>query len=409
MHAPRTRIGWLRRLGCALAISMLFACGDAAKNDASNTAGSGGQAAATTSTGSGGGASASASNSSPASNAGSGANSVSNKPPLNAGGGSGTGGSTAGHADAAVPPVVVDAGHDMMTNGKPADGTPTLFWLDLIGNAVLSANADGMSKHTLTSGGEIATPDGVAVDFADGGHVYWTNMGNPLGGGNNGKLQRSKLDGSAVETIVPVGSINTPKQMTIDHVHGKLYFCDREGAKVWRANLDGSQLETLVSGHDFVQLVGIALDVDKEQFYFTDRMAKKIHRAGFAFPAGETADTRTDIEELFVSNGDSMPIDMDLDVDKRQMYWTDRVEGTVHRAGMDLPAGQTSSNRKDVETLVSDVPDAIGISLDLEVGKMYFGQLNGQLSSANLDGSDKKMIAQSGSVSGVAFIRVPKM
>jgi sugar lactone lactonase YvrE len=195
--------------------------------------------------------------------------------------------------------------------------------------------------------------------------------------------------------------------MTIDHQHGKIYFCDREGAKVWRANLDGSALEILASGHDFVQLVGIALDVPKAQFYFTDRMAKKIRRAGFDMPAGQTADNRKDIEELVSVSGNAMPIDLDLDLGRRQMYWTDRVQGTVQRAGMDLPAGQMPGTRTDIETLVMGVTDAIGISLDLDADVFYFGQLDGALWRVNRDGSGQKTIANSLSVSGVTVVHLP--
>jgi sugar lactone lactonase YvrE len=190
--------------------------------------------------------------------------------------------------------------------GTPA-GAKTLFWLDIAGNSVWRAATDGTDKAMMISGHSISAPDGVAVDLdAEGGHVYWTNMGNPLGGGHRGSLQRARLDGSDVETLVPVGSIDTPKQMTIDHAHQKLYFCDREGAKVWRADLDGKNLGA------------------------------------------------------------------------RKMYWTDRVEGAVHRAGMDLPAGEAPGARSDVETLVDGVPDAIGVALDLEQGALYFGQLDGR-------------------------------
>ena len=300
------------------------------------------------------------------------------------------------HADAGAMHAASDAG--------AAHTVATLFWLDIGGNAVLTASADGSGMHPVTSGGDIATPDGVAVDLdTGGGHVYWTNMGSPLGGASNGSLQRARLDGSQVETIVPVGSINTPKQMTIDHEHGKLYFCDREGAKVWRANLDGSELEVLASGHDFVQLVGIALDVPKAQFYFTDRMAKKIRRASFDMPAGETAATRSDIEELVSISGNAMPIDLDLDLGRRQIYWTDRVQGTVQRAGMDLPAGENAASRTDIETLVTGVTDSIGISLDLAADVFYFGQLDGALWRVNRDGSGRQMVASSGSISGVTL------
>jgi hypothetical protein len=90
------------------------------------------------------------------------------------------------------------------------------------------------------------------------------------------------------------------------------------------------------------------------------------------------------------------------------IYWTDRQLGLVQRASMDLPAGQTAANRKDAEMLVSGLNEPIGISLDLENGAMYFGELSAaQVSRANLDGSNRKMIAGGTSTTGVTLVHLP--
>jgi sugar lactone lactonase YvrE len=244
----------------------------------------------------------------------------------------------------------------------------SIYWLDILGNSVWRANEDGSEAKAFVMGNGISAPDGISVDL-DGGHIYWTNMGSALGGANNGTVQRASLDGKMVETIVPAGVGNTFKQMTMDRTHKKLYWCDREGAKVWRSDFDGKNYEVLASGHNFNQLVGIALDVERAQFYFTDRLAKKIMRAGFALPANQTAANRSDIEVLFEFTGSSMPIDLDLDLAQRKIYWTDRGLGTVLRGSMDVPAGQTSATRTDKETLISNVGEPIGIAIDHEHGR----------------------------------------
>jgi len=289
----------------------------------------------------------------------------------------------------------------------PAETVATLFWLDILGNRVLRANADGGELDTIASGNGISAPDGVAVDV-ESGFVYWTNMGSGLGGAELGTLQRMPFDGGSVETVVPVGVTNTPKQMTIDRVNRKLYWSDREGAKVWRANMDGSQPEILASGHGFGQLVGIAVDVEREHFYFTDRNERKILRAGFALPAGQSHDDRTDIEELIVFAAGAMPIDLDLDLEHRLVYWTDRARGTLQRAAMDIPAGQSADGRTDIEVLASDLGDAIGISLDVGSDALYFTALSGQVWRARLDGSNQEPIASSGSATGIALVHLPK-
>ena len=283
---------------------------------------------------------------------------------------------------------------------------PVLFWVDLVGNRVYRANADGTERQVIGAGQAISSPDGVTVDL-DNGFVYWTNMGSLIGGGNIGTLQRMKLGAETVETVVPIGTTNTPKQIAIDNDAGKLYWCDREGAKVWRASLDGSEPEVLVSGHGVIQLVGMGLDLPKRQFYFSDRMARKIYRANFDFPEGQTAENRDDVETLFSFAGASMPLDLDLDLEQRKIYWSDRLRGTISRANMDMPSGATAETRTDIEFLVENLLEPIGVSLDRVQKQLYYTQLGGEVSRVNLDGTHQELVVATGSASGVTLTHLP--
>ena len=57
-------------------------------------------------------------------------------------------------------------------SGKAAVGR--LFVLELSGNRVLSMKPDGSDRKIIVT--ECKHPDGIVVD-AEGGHIYWTNMG----------------------------------------------------------------------------------------------------------------------------------------------------------------------------------------------------------------------------------------
>jgi hypothetical protein len=63
----------------------------------------------------------------------------------------------------------------------------------------------------------------------------------------------------------------------------------------------------------------------------------RIFRAGIEIPEGQTAANRTDIEVLFDNLPE--PIDLNLDLSNRMLYWTDRGDPplgkTVNRAPMD--------------------------------------------------------------------------
>jgi hypothetical protein len=182
--------------------------------------------------------------------------------------------------------------------------------------------------------------------------MYWTNMGVPTA--NDGSIERADLDGQNRQTIVRQGGTFTPKQLQVEKKSGKLYWCDREGMRLMRANLDGSIIETLVDtgrgdprpGPDATKwCVGVAVDVDGGKVYWTQKGPDnagegRIFRAGIEIPTGQTGSHRADIEVLY--DGLPEPIDLELDLNNRVMYWTDRGDpprgNTVNRAPMDAAA-----------------------------------------------------------------------
>ena len=290
-----------------------------------------------------------------------------------------------------------------------------LFVLDLAGSRVMSCNPDGSDLKTIFT--EAKLPDGIVVDL-EAGHLYWTNMGRSVGA-NDGSIYRTDLDGKNLKIIVPEGATHTPKQLQFDKKNRKLYWCDREGMRVMRVNLDGSNIETLIeSGHgDEDQrdarnwCVGIALDVDRAQLYWTHKGSDnanqgRICRAGIDIPKGQTPSARKDIEVLFDALPE--PIDLDLDLANRTMYWTDRGDpprgNTVNRAPMDGAPGA----RKEPEIIFNHLMEGIGLVLDLKNNRLFTTDLAGSAYSCNLDGSDKKTILfAQGNLTGIAYAEIP--
>jgi 3-hydroxyacyl-CoA dehydrogenase len=296
------------------------------------------------------------------------------------------------------------------SNGNaPSD---RVFFLDVSGGRIESITPDGSDRRVILDGLH-RIPDGIEVD-AEAGHIYWTNMGNPSA--NDGSIERANLDGKNRRTIVPEGATFTPKQLKLDQQGGKVYWSDREGMRVMRANLDGSEIETLVDtsqgdarpGRDAAKwCVGIAVDHVGGKFYWTQKGADnagegRILRASLEMPEGEGPANRTDIEVLFDSLPE--PIDLELDLGSRMLYWTDRGNpprgNTVSRAPMDAQSG----DGEGAEILVGDLMEAIGLSLDPKGGRMFFSDLAGSVYSAKLDGSEKRALTLAqGNLTGVAY------
>jgi DNA-binding beta-propeller fold protein YncE len=289
-----------------------------------------------------------------------------------------------------------------------------LYFLDLAAGRIFTSNPDGSDLKTIVNEGR-KLPDGIVVDVA-GRHIYWTNMGNPKA--NDGTIDRAELDGTNITNIVPSGATWTPKQLQLDAKNRKLYWSDREGMRIMRSNLDGSKIETLVeTGHgDADRLdarnwcVGIAIDANGGKFYWTQKGNDnagegRIFSAGLELPKDQTPANRNDIEVLYDNLPE--PIDLDLDLANRVIYWTDRGDpprgNTVNRAPMDAPG-----KRKEPEIVFNHLMEGIGLSLDLENKRMFLTDLGGSVYSANLDGSNKKtlFIAQ-GNLSGIAYAELP--
>jgi DNA-binding beta-propeller fold protein YncE len=295
--------------------------------------------------------------------------------------------------------------------------TARLFFLSASSGQVFSANPDGSDLKVIVSEGR-RLPDGIVVDAA-AGHLYWTNMGNPTA--NDGSIERADFDGSNLTHIIPPGATFTPKQLQLDEKNRKLYWCDREGMRVMRSNVDGSNIDTLLDtsegdarpGKDIKKwCVGIALDVEAGKLYWTQKGPDnagegRIFRANLEIPKGQTPANRNDVELLYGNLPE--PIDLELDLANRTIYWTDRGDpprgNTVNRAPMDPAQG---NSKKEPVIIFDHLMEGIGIALDLKGSRMFLTDLGGSVYVANLDGSNKKtVLAAEGNLTGIVYAEIP--
>jgi hypothetical protein len=271
------------------------------------------------------------------------------------------------------------------TKRRPTSGvkaaTGRLFVLELNDGRINAMNPDGSDKKTIVANCHL--PDGIVVDVG-ARHIYWTNMGVP--NLDDGSIERADLDGGNRRVIVPQGVTHTPKQIHLDKANGKLYWCDREGMRVMRANLDGSQVETLVeTGRGDTDrrdqtrwCVGITIDPKLGKIYWTQKGPTKgglgsLRRANIDIPKGESPESRSDIEVLFDRLPE--PIDLELDLANRILYWTDRGDpprgNTVNRAPIDKKAVP--------EILITHLMEGIGIALAVPAHRMSVTDLAGSV------------------------------
>ncbi|KAB8230640.1 uncharacterized protein BDW43DRAFT_302357 [Aspergillus alliaceus] len=212
-------------------------------------------------------------------------------------------------------------------------------------------------------------------------------------------------------------NMHTPKQLAIDDIRVKGYFCDREGMGVHRVNFDGTNHEILIrtgslNNHEERKdmtwwCVGITLDLNRVCIYWTQKGPSKsgqrrIFRAGINIPAGQTAESRNGID-LFLE-GLPEPIDLELDGENQLLYWTDRGE---HPTGRSLNRVDVSGRVEKVELqrkkgiLARQFHESIGIELG-EEKRVYVADLGGSVYRVE-DGKKAVMWRDDGCYTGWQF------
>lgn len=203
-------------------------------------------------------------------------------------------------------------------------------------------------------------------------------------------MHAEPLEGGVRREVVPSGGMTTGKQLASDGT-GTLYFADRDGHRVSRVGSDGSGLAALVvrgAGEGAMgECAGVAVDPARGHLYWTQPGPAKggkgrIFRSGLEIPDGESAESRSDVEELW--SGLPEPIDLCLDGDR--IYWTDRgapiAGNSLNRAP--LPAAGEPGGAPEI--LADGFQEAVGLAVDGEAGIAYVSDLSGSIRMVPLPG-----------------------
>ena len=117
------------------------------------------------------------------------------------------------------------------------------------------------------------------------------------------------------------------------------------------------------------------------------------------------AANRTDMELLF--EGLPEPIDLELDLEHRALYWTDRGDpprgNSVNRAWIDVEPRADNAP----EILVTHLMEGIGIALDVPNDRMFVTDFAGSIYSAKLDGTAERILLYAqGNLTGLAYAKL---
>lgn len=228
------------------------------------------------------------------------------------------------------------------------------------GEIVSFSHATGTKKVVIDGLGD---PSGVAYDWA-AGRFYWVDR-------ESGTLERARLDGSGRETLRT--DLVDPSSLEIDKDEGYLFFSEESSNRIRRTDLDGENETTILTGLDGPR--GIALDRVLDRLYWIDSGAEAVRSAGydgsFAIPLPVTG-----LDEAW---------DLAIDATNRRIYWTNLGDETIYRANLDGTFPQPIVESGD------GLLNPRGITVDSELGKVYWLSEFNRIGSARLDGSEVRL------------------
>lgn len=208
----------------------------------------------------------------------------------------------------------------------------------------------------------------MAVDPVDG-KLYWTEAFG------SGRIQRSNLDGSNVEVVIPIdgpGIIG----LALDLAERKIYWSS-DGIR--RANLDGSNSELIVNSADADSPRGLAGFFGGYRiFWVSDSGIKSANLNG-----GHVHLIVPSTSYLFA---------LDVDARGQRVYWTD------------LNAEQILSARfdgSDVQTLITTSGYVTGVAIGDDGQSVYWSQPDGPFADrgiwrCDIDGANGEQIVAMG-------------
>jgi low density lipoprotein receptor-related protein 5/6 len=191
-----------------------------------------------------------------------------------------------------------------------------LYWGDQNSRTLRRCRLDGSEGEVLPPAVEFVR--GLALDPA-AGRLYWCDDGN-----HANRIQRSDLDGGAVEDLVVYSTNVDLRQIALDPDRDWMYWTLSFEGRIERARLDGTGVETVVASAS-IRPCGIAVDPRDGSIYWTDYVANRIQRA---------AADGTGIED-FVTQGLRTPWTLALDPAGRFLYWMDLGTGRLQRRSLD--------------------------------------------------------------------------
>jgi sugar lactone lactonase YvrE len=237
---------------------------------------------------------------------------------------------------------------------------------------------------------------GAVLSFASAGaagaveKLYWTEEYHTEGGANGlpvevpGKINRSNLDGSDVETVVAANEDIV--YLTASQSARKLYYAiGSPTPQLWSADFDGQNRQLLATFDSANYVRGMAFEQDSKKLYWTSFHG---YQAGNGKIRCASADGSNVHDVLSLTDG--YPYGLAIDHAANLMFWANTEQNTLERAKLD------GSDRQVIGSGVVSLSTQLAV--DAAANKLYWTDPDGlRIHWSNYDGSESAVISEDGS------------
>lgn len=250
-----------------------------------------------------------------------------------------------------------------------------LIWTVLGGGELETCNIDGTNLQSFVSSS--GSSGGLTVDQQNS-EVYWTvsSFSSP------GMILKTDFNAQSIDTLVT--GIGSPENIVLDIENSKMYWSDRNEDKIQRANLDGSDVEDVYSVNS-LNPMGLFIDTELQQLYFS-------RSSGFIGKVSVDVIPINPDDIVTIVTASGLPTNIAVDLNAQKLYWSNQDffgESKIQRCNID---------GSGVEDLVTGLGNTYGLALDIEEQKIYWTDWGTDfpiiIKKANTDGSNVENVIE---------------
>jgi hypothetical protein len=169
------------------------------------------------------------------------------------------------------PVEIISLDHDVRSIA--VDETRNIYWTDITTGEILKADPNGRNARAIVKG--LVYPTALTIDNKNK-KLYWNDWQNKSKP-QKGYVGRSNLNGTGAEIFLSNG-LQSGGTIKVDEREGKIYIVDLFGKKIVRVNLDGTNMVTIVYAG---QPAGLDIDYDRRRIYWTDLSKDGIYASDY--------------------------------------------------------------------------------------------------------------------------------